>query len=94
MVENQHFSTKMNAIDAEKREESKNKIKNTKKHPKTQKNTQKHQNPKRKIKTVKQKKTPPGGGLRCTNIFSFNRMFLCALCASGPSGGASGAVGF
>ena len=59
IVQNQYFSTKIDAIDAEKREESKNNIKNTKKHQKTPKNTKKHKKtpkPKHKIKTVKQKK--------------------------------------
>ena len=40
-VQNQYFSTKMSATDGEKREESKNNIKNTKKQQKTQKNTKK-----------------------------------------------------
>ena len=36
IVQNQYFSTKVDAIDAEKREESKNSIKNTKKHKNAQ----------------------------------------------------------
>ena len=49
------------------------------KHQKTQKKTSKNtkniKNPKHKKKhKTKTKKTPPGGGLRCTNIFSFNRI--------------------
>ena len=47
IVQNQYFSTKIDAIDAEKREESKNKIKNNKKHKKTQK--KKTPKPKNKI---------------------------------------------
>ena len=50
---------KMNAIDGEKREESKHKIKSTKKQQKTPKNTKKHQKtPKRKTtKNSKENKT-------------------------------------
>ena len=56
IVQNQYFSTKMNAIDAEKRKESKHNInKNKQKTPKNTKKHQKHQNPK-KNKNNKTKK--------------------------------------
>ena len=97
-TQNQNCSTKISAIDAEKHEESKNKIKKHQKtpKPKTKIKTEKKRKHKKQNKTNKQKnktkqnkkkKTTPGGGLRSAGRAPPNWYFIPSIGNRSQRGG-------